>query len=131
LHRALWNLCIVHSPTNALLLNLEKFKTLHENTHKYHSYIFRSSTILRELVQNLANVIFLLKHSLNYVVVYYVEMWQHVMERRACCLLCVPWYAATSTHNILRRNFNECFNRNITLARLCTSSLRMVEDRNM
>ena len=26
LHRALWNLYIVHPPTNALLLNLEKFK---------------------------------------------------------------------------------------------------------
>ena len=26
LHRALWNLYIVHSPTNSLLLNLEKFK---------------------------------------------------------------------------------------------------------
>jgi len=25
LHLALWNLYIVHSPTNALLLNLEKF----------------------------------------------------------------------------------------------------------
>jgi len=25
LNRALWNLYIVHSPTNALLLNLEKF----------------------------------------------------------------------------------------------------------
>jgi len=26
LHRSLWNLYIVHSPTYALLLNLEKFK---------------------------------------------------------------------------------------------------------
>jgi len=26
LHRALWNLYIVHLPTSALLLNLEKFK---------------------------------------------------------------------------------------------------------
>ena len=26
LHHALWNLYTVHSPTNALLLNLEKFK---------------------------------------------------------------------------------------------------------
>jgi len=26
LHRALWTLYIVHLPTNALLLNLEKFK---------------------------------------------------------------------------------------------------------
>ena len=47
--------------------------------------MFRSSTIIRELVQSLAKVTFLLKHSLNYVVMYYVEMWQH---------------AATSPHNI-------------------------------
>ena len=32
LHRALWNLYIVHSPTNALLLNLEKFK-IHIKIH--------------------------------------------------------------------------------------------------
>ena len=36
-----------------------------------------------------------------------------------------------SPHNIERRNFTECFNRSVTLARLCTSSLGMVEDRNM
>jgi len=40
-------------------------------------------------------------------------------------------HAATNPHNTRRRNFTECFNRNINLARLCTSSLRMVEDRNM
>ena len=37
----------------------------------------------------------------------------------------------TSLHSIQRCNFTECFNRSVTLARLCTSSLRMVEDRNM
>ena len=40
-------------------------------------------------------------------------------------------HAATSPHNTQRRNFTECFNRSVTLARLCKSSLRMVEDRNM
>ena len=40
-------------------------------------------------------------------------------------------HAATSPHNIQRRNFTECFNRSVTSARLCKSSLRMVEDRNM
>ena len=30
-----------------------------------------------------------------------------------------------------RRNFTECFNVNITLARFSASSLMMVEDRNM
>jgi hypothetical protein len=46
------------------LLNLEKFN-LHENTHNYRSYIFRSSTIFRELVQSLAKVTLLLKHSVK------------------------------------------------------------------
>ena len=32
--------------------------------------------------------------------------------------------AATSPQNIQRHNFTECFDRNINLARLCTSSLR-------
>jgi hypothetical protein len=50
--------------------------------------MFRSSTILRELVQSLAKVIFHLKHSIKLRRMYYVEMWQHVMERRAYCLLC-------------------------------------------
>ena len=82
------NLYIVHSPTNALLLNLEKFN-IHYNTHNYRSYMFRSSTILRELVQSLAKVIFLLKHSVKkFVVVYCVEMCQHVVKWRVCCLLC-------------------------------------------
>ena len=38
-----------------------KSLNLHENTHNYRSYIFRSSTILRELVQSLAEVTLLLK----------------------------------------------------------------------
>ena len=50
--------------------------------------MFRSSTILRELVQSLARAIFLLKHSVKLRRIYYVEMWQHVMERRAWCLFC-------------------------------------------
>ena len=47
-----------------LTLYLKKFN-LHENTHKYRSYMFRSSTILRELVQSLAKVTLLLKHSVK------------------------------------------------------------------
>jgi hypothetical protein len=50
--------------------------------------MFRSSTILRKLVQSLAEVIFQLKHSVKLRRVCYVEMWQHVMKQRACCLLC-------------------------------------------
>jgi hypothetical protein len=43
----------------------------------------------------------------------------------------VSRHAATSPHNIQRLNFTECFNRSVTLTRLCINSLRMVEDRNM
>jgi len=46
------------------LLNLENFN-LHENTHNYRSYTFRSSTIIRELVQSLAKVTLLLIHSVK------------------------------------------------------------------
>jgi hypothetical protein len=48
---------------------------------------------------------------------------QHTRHFMTCCHI--------STHNIKRRDFTECFNRSVTLARVCTSSLRMVEDRNM
>jgi hypothetical protein len=65
--------------------------------------MFQYSTIIRELVLSLAKVI--LKHSVNYVLIGYVVVWQHVLE----------W----------------CVCSNITLARLSTSSLMMVEDRNM
>jgi hypothetical protein len=47
--------------------------------------MFRSSAILRELVQSLAKVIFQSKHAVKLRRIYYVEMWQHVMQRRACC----------------------------------------------
>ena len=38
--------------------------------------MFRSSTILRKLVQSLAKIIFQLKHSVKLRREYYVEMWQ-------------------------------------------------------
>jgi len=38
----------------------------------------------------------------------------------------------TLKHSVkLQRNFTECFNINITLARFSTSSLMIVEERNM
>jgi len=46
------------------LLNLEKFK-IYIKKHKYRCYMFRSTTIIRELVLNLAKVIFMLKHSVK------------------------------------------------------------------
>ena len=51
-----------------------KSLNLHENTHNYRPYMFRSSTILSELVQSLAKVTLMLKHSIKL--------------RR--CILCVP-----------------------------------------
>ena len=129
--------------------------------------MFRSLTILRELVQSLAKVTLLFKHS--------VKLCRHILCgdvaacREVACVLFVvqtdtqlnsificlfaylfvfyiifihfhyskkntPLYyrhATTSPHNIRRRYVTECFNRSVTLARLHTSSLRMVEDRNM
>jgi len=78
--------------------------------------MFRSSTILRELVQSLAKFIFLLKHS--------VKLCRFILcgDAAACCHISTQYK---------RHNFTECFKRNITLARLYTRSLRMVEDRNM
>jgi hypothetical protein len=48
--------------------------------------MFRSSTIIRELVLSLAKV--MLEHSVNYVFICYVVVWQHVFEWRVCCVLC-------------------------------------------
>jgi hypothetical protein len=50
---------IVHSPINALFIKLRNGK----NSQKYRSDMFRSSTIIRELVLSLAKVI--LKHSIK------------------------------------------------------------------
>ena len=38
---------------------------MHGSTMKHRSYMFRSSTIIKELAMNLANVIFMLKHSVK------------------------------------------------------------------
>jgi hypothetical protein len=42
--------------------------------------MFRSSTIIRELLLSLAKV--MLEHSVNYVLIVYVVMWQHVCNRK-------------------------------------------------
>jgi hypothetical protein len=47
------------------LLNLERFKIYIKIHTKYRSYVFRSTTIIRELVLNLAKVIFILKHAVK------------------------------------------------------------------
>ena len=56
---------IVHSPKSALFIKLGKVLNLYSNTQKYRSYMFLSTTIIRELVLNLAKVIFMLKHSVK------------------------------------------------------------------
>jgi hypothetical protein len=47
------------------LLNLETFKMYIKIHTKYRSNMFRSTTIIRELVMNLAKVTFILKHSVK------------------------------------------------------------------
>jgi hypothetical protein len=59
--------------------------------------MFRSTTIIRELILSLAKVI--LKHSLKYVVIGYVVMWQHVIERSVCCMLCTLHNAQHTRHS--------------------------------
>jgi hypothetical protein len=53
----------VHSPTNALFIKLGMFK-IYIRIHKYRSYMFRSSTIVRELVLSLAKL--MLEHLCPY-----------------------------------------------------------------
>jgi hypothetical protein len=47
--------------------------------------MFRSRTIIRELVLNLAKVTLTLKPSVQLRRICYLVMWQHVTERRVCC----------------------------------------------
>jgi hypothetical protein len=47
------------------LLNLERCKIYIKTDIKYRSYMFRSSTIIRELVLSLAKVMFILKRSVK------------------------------------------------------------------
>ena len=109
--------------------------------------MFRSSTILRELVLSLTKVIFLLKHSVKLrrcilcgdvaachgkaCVLFVVQIDIAVSVCTSNSTHAILGHSATSPHNIQRDNFKECFKRSVTLARFSTSSLRMVEDRNM
>jgi hypothetical protein len=58
---------------------------LRQNTHNNRSYMFRSATILRELVQSLAKVVFLLKHSVNL----------------CCCIMCRDVAACREMERVL------------------------------
>jgi hypothetical protein len=104
------------------LLNLERFKIYIKIHTKYRSYMFGSSTIIRELVLSLAKVIFILKHSVKLLVICYLMMWQ----RSVCCVLCrmrqhtthsTLWHAfctARNTHTPLY-DMHSC-NKSETLA---------------
>jgi hypothetical protein len=47
--------------------------------------MFRSSTVIRELVLSLAKV--MLEHSVNYVLIGYVVVWQRVCNRKVFFLI--------------------------------------------
>jgi len=86
--------------------------------------MFRSKTVIRELVLNLAKVIFMLKHSVK--LLRYMLFGDVTACHRVVCVLCAVYTIHTHTHT-------ECFNINIniTLTRFSTSSLMTVLDRNM
>ena len=79
--------------------------------------MFRSLTILRELIQSLAKVILLLKHLVK--LRRFLLCGDVAASRKMACVVFVVQSAQQTAH------------RSVTLARLCTSSLTMVEDRNM
>jgi hypothetical protein len=99
--------------------------------------MFRSTTVIRELVLNLAKIIFMLKHSVKLCCMLFGDVSAY---HRAACVLCAVYSAQHTTHTQLcdvlphhqiTYNFTECFNINITLARFSTSSLMTVVDRKM
>jgi hypothetical protein len=71
------------------LLNLEMFKIYIKIHTKCRSYMFRSTTIIRELVLNLDKVIFILKHSVKlhrYMLFGDVAACtQHILCSMTCC----------------------------------------------
>jgi len=76
------------------LLNLENLKfTL--STHRYLSYMFRSTTIIRELVLNLAKVIFMLKHAVK--LRRYMLIGDVAACHKAACVLCAVLRTAHNT----------------------------------
>jgi hypothetical protein len=81
--------------------------------------MFRSSTIIRELVLSLAKVIFILKHLVT------LRRYMLFGDVAAC------HRAERVLRDVQSAQHTECFNANITLARFSTSSLMMVVDRNM
>jgi hypothetical protein len=69
------------------LLNLEMFKIYIKIHTKYRSYMFRSTTIIREFALSLAKVIFILKHLVK--LRRYMLFGDVAACHRAECVLCV------------------------------------------
>ena len=79
----------VHSPTNALFINLVnsfKFTLKYTIISLLHVSVFM--TIIRELYLYLTEVKFMLKHLVKLRPYINQVMWQHVVERHVCCVLC-------------------------------------------
>jgi hypothetical protein len=70
----------VHSPKNALFIKLGRFKIYTKIHTKYRPYMFRYTTIIRELVLNLAKVIFILKYSVK------LRRYMLFGDVAACCI---------------------------------------------
>jgi len=70
--------------------------------------MFRSlMTIIREIHLYLTKVIFKLKLSVNVRLYIYLVMWQHVVERHVCCVLCrmrLSFCTAHNTHDVILPN---------------------------
>jgi hypothetical protein len=81
------------------LLNLKRFKIYIKIQTKYRSYMFRSTTIIRELVLNLAKVVFILKDSVK--LRRYILCGGVAACHRAECVLCAV-QNATAQHAISR-----------------------------
>ena len=93
--------CIVHSPTNALFINLViRFKF----TLKYAIISLLHISVFNDHVNK---VIFLLTHSVKLGRYIYWVMWQHVVERRVCCVQCDSGHY---THGFYNRD-EKCLQR--------------------
>ena len=103
--------------------------------------MFWSSTIIRELVLNLAKVIFMCKTFGGITSIFIMRLCGSMSWNGVCVACCAEGTACNTHlfHDMLPHNriINNdvippnVLHINITLARFSTSSLMMVEDRNM
>ena len=82
-------LYVVHSPTNALFINLVKSSKLTlKCTIVSLLHVLVLMIIIRELHLYVTKVIFMLKHSVKLRRYIYLVLWQHAVERHVCCVQC-------------------------------------------